>query len=114
MKNFKTTSALFIMLALFLFTSCNKDEFPTTGTLEISFVNGSADREILISPAENTDIVLFRFQATALPNRSKELNIGNYFIRVNSDGFFGSTGFQISSGTVTKVRWDANNTPQVE
>lgn len=112
MKNFKTTSALLVMLALFLFTSCN-DEFPTTGSLQISF-NGSADREVFISPAENTDIVLYRFQVSALPNQSKEMNIGNYFIRVNPVGSFGSTGFQIRSGEVTKVRWDADNIPQVE
>lgn len=116
MKNLKITGSLAIMLTvLILFSGCSQDDVSTKGTLQVTFANFSTDLEVLISPAENTNITLFNFHPSDLRNGTMELNIGNYFVSVFSSGSsYGSTGFQISSDKVTSIFWNSQNDPRVE
>jgi len=115
MKKIKSIKIVF----LFLFTlvtsiSCNDTEISTSGILSVNITNNQPDIRLLVSPAENTEIVTHSFELDENGIAEVELNIGNYYVEVFSSTFFGSTGFQIASDKTTQILWDSRNIPIVK
>jgi hypothetical protein len=114
MRNSPTLRATMIALFFaFLAAGCSKDDETTTGKLELSFNNLTSEISVYIHPAENTSLTLY--QLTPVKGKVvKNLNVGNYYLTIASQTYYGSTGFQIQAGKTTKIYYTGNNTPVVE
>ncbi len=104
-----------VILFLVSFSSCKKDEIPTTGKLNLSFYNHSLTIKVNVRPVENMDVVIYTIPIASNGKSEQELNAGNYYLAVSAYDenynytFYSSKAFQIRVGQTTTINWGSNN-----
>ncbi len=108
-KLFKPVLALSLLLVMM--SSCEKDEFTTSGTLKVTFTNHPDDLSVVITPAENSQIAITDWlNINSKGTLIHDLNIGNYvLISSSATTYFSKVGFQIRAGKTTVINFDENN-----
>ncbi|MHB9142461.1 MAG: hypothetical protein ACYC25_11350 [Paludibacter sp.] len=115
MRNFRFVKfGLLMILVLSVMASCNMDEVSNTGKVSVSFYNHPNDLDVEVYSIDNTQIPICRIQLDSKWQAVKDLNIGNYSIKINSNTSFSVVGFQVSPNKTTTIVWGADNVGKVQ
>ncbi|NOU16908.1 MAG: hypothetical protein HOO91_05050 [Bacteroidales bacterium] len=114
-KNSCIRIVLLTIILLSTLTYCKKDTETNIGKLSISFYNHPPKySDVVLYSMENTDISICVLKLDIYGNAEKDLNIGNYYIKVYSGTFYSSIGFQINPGKTTKIYWGVDNGAEIQ
>lgn len=106
--------SVIVLLLGIMMTNCKEDEISNTGTLSVSFVNHPSDITVNIYSIDNTNVPIDYFQLDNSGKAQRDLNIGNYYVRVTSATYFSPIGFQIKPNNTTAILWNFKNGSQIQ
>ena len=89
---------LLVIMLLGVMTNCEEEEISNTGKLSLSFANNQPNIKVAIYSIDNTEIAIDNLPINIKGQGQKDLNIGNYYLRV-----FADTPFPAVSDLLPKV-----------